>query len=149
MLNSNVESLPGFDDKPLTKEDFRAVQILINEVVQEDERALKLAKSIVAWLTAFDIFKKLERTIGLPTSTDSKLAYGGIVAQLKGCGKWILLAAWNNPQVLDYLELRYEDISARVKELSWDDDWVENPLSTSERSQIDAAFGMLIATSMS
>lgn len=95
MPNSNVEPFPGFDDKPLTKEDFKAVRELIGEVVR-DEHALTMAKSIVAWLTAFGLFKKLERNIGLPMSPDSKLVYGGIVAQLKGAGKWILIASGNN-----------------------------------------------------
>lgn len=141
MAHSNVESFPGFDEKPITNEDFRAVQALINEVVQEDERTLQMAKSVVAWLTAFNMFKKLERKIGLPISADSKLAYGGMVAQLKGSGKLTLLMAAKNPSVLEYLGVTYDDFAARVKELSWDDDWVENPLSVSERSQLEVAFG--------
>lgn len=140
MALSNVESFPGFDEAPLTQEDFRAVRALLSEVVQ-DERTLQIAKAVVSWLAAFDVFKRHEAKTGLPISDDSKLAYGGIVGQLKGTGKWILVAVGHNPKVLECLGISYDDFLSRVKELSWDDNWVENPISSAEKEQLKAAFG--------
>lgn len=136
----NVEALPGFDESPITQDDFKAVRALLKEVCP-DERTLPLGKALVAWLTAFDVFKRAETQIGLPLSPGSRLVYGGIVAQLKGAGKWLLVILGRNPKVLEHLEIRYEDIASRVKELSWDDDWTENPLSKEDRGRLAAAFG--------
>ena len=139
VANSNVASFPDFDENPISQDDFKAVRALLDDV--RGERALQLAKAIVAWLAAFDVFKKLDARIGLPVSSESKLACCGIVAQPKGAGKWILMAAGQNAKVLECLEIQYVDIASRVKELSWDDDWVENPISAAEREQLAAVFG--------
>lgn len=123
----------------MTSRDFEAVQALLDEV-REDERLLHLAKAIVAWLTAFKVFKRLERRIGLPTAEEGRLVYGGIVGQLKGVGKWLLATVGRKPETLELLELKYEDLAARVRELSWDDDWAENPITPAERDQLDQVF---------
>jgi hypothetical protein len=139
-MNADTRMLPGLEDRPLTAQDFEAVQALLREV-SEDERTLALSKAVVAWLTALDIFRKLERRIGLPATAESRLIYGGIVGQLKGTGKWLLVATGQNPRLLENLSLTHDDLNARVRQLTWDDEWVENPLTETERASLDQMFG--------
>jgi len=139
-MTNESETLPGLEDDPRDREHYKAVQELLEEV-QPNSQMLKLSKALVSWLAAFSLFKKLERKIGLPISAESKLGYGSIVDQLKASGKWLLLCVGNHPAVLEMLELSYEDVASRVKELSWDNAWVENPTTKEEKSKLLAAFG--------
>ena len=139
-MSSAVNPVPGLEERPLTQQDFEAVQALLREV-SEDERTLALSKAVVAWLTACDVFRKLERRIVPPATAEGRLLYGGVVAQLKGAGKSLLAASGQNPKVLQNLELTYDDLEARVRQLTWDDEWAEQPLTDAERARLDDIFG--------
>jgi hypothetical protein len=135
-----TETLPGLDERPITDEDVRPIRSVL-EHIKEDGPIASLAKNVVWWMAAFDMFKKMERRSGLPTSTESRILYGAIVAALKSSGKLSILIADKNPQVLQLLELSKADIESRVKELCWDDDWVENPINAEDKKKLELAFG--------
>lgn len=132
--------LPGLDERPITEEDVRPIRSVLEHIKDDGPIAL-MAKNIVWWLAAFDMFKKLECKLGLPVSSESKVYYGALVAHLKSAGKMSLLIADKNPQILQFLEIKKTDIEARVKELSWDDHWVENPITPEDEKKLQAAFG--------
>ena len=139
-MSPKTDQLPGLDERPITQDTVRPVRALL-DLIKEDDHVSSLARSIVSWLAAFAVFKKMELDLGLPESIDSRLIYGTIVAHLKASGKFVVLSAGRNPKVLELLEMRLADIEARVKELSWDDDWIENPITKDEQKQLSAAFG--------
>ena len=139
-MSTEINSLPGLEERPFTQQDYEAVQALLREI-REDESTLALSKAVVAWLTAFDVFRKLERRFGLPATSEGRLVYGGVVGQLKGAGKWLLVATGQNPKILSNLELTYDDLNARIQQLTWDDEWAENPVTEPERATFDQIFG--------
>lgn len=138
-MSPKTEQLPGFDERPITQESFRPVRALL-DLIKEDDHVSLLARSIVSWLAAFNVFKNMESKIGLPSSSEAKLAYGAIVAELKGTGKFVVLASGRNPKVLELLEIRQVDLESRVKELVWDDKWVDSPITLKEQKALEAAF---------
>ena len=137
---ANTDTLPGLDERPMTEEDTRPIRSLLDHI-KGDGPIVSLAKNVVWWMAAFDMFKQMERRVGLPVSAESRLLYGALVASLKSGGKLSVLIADKNPQVLQLLEISRADLEARVKELCWDDDWIENPISADERKSLEAAFG--------
>src|SRR4051812_15765856 len=140
-IMATTAQLPGLDERPMTEEDLRPIRSVLGHITEDDGPIAKMAKNVVWWLAAFDMFKSMEKKIGLPISSESKLLYGAIVAQLKSAGKMSLLIADKNPQVLQLLEIRKLDIEARVKELTWDDHWLENPITPDEAGKLKLAFG--------
>jgi len=136
----STETLPGLDERPITDADVRPIRSVLGHI-KDDGPIASAAKNIVWWLAAFDMFKQMEREIGLPVSGESRLIYGALVAHLKAAGKISVLTADKNPQVLQLLEISKADIEARLKELRWDDDWVENPITSEDRARLQAAFG--------
>jgi hypothetical protein len=102
-------------------ETYAPVEILLRSVQLYINHNSTWTYCANTWLRAFAQFKDQRKLIGLPTTPNSCLAYGVIVAELKAVGKRLQLLAFRNQFIWDDVQCSEADFGACVRELECDD----------------------------
>jgi len=140
---AKIERQMEFPAQVYRDSDFEAVDDLIEECKEQLQEMEDLRVLTSLWLTAFKVFRKKERLIGLPESDRDRRFYSAALNGLRSFGKLLECKIdGHDPEDVLPKSVSLQDFQSMLHGLYLSDKSNEEPLTSSAVSDLEQLFGV-------